>query len=234
MARPRHNLETPAELPTTCGATLGGRYPLLPYIIRGKKGSVDSTYIPLFMPSSLEFGHLDCNSVNVTIFMQNMRPKSSRFYAILFSSQRQRQRERFSDLVTVTQLAVPDKLRNLIPDIEGLWLTVREWPGQHLPFFRCLFKWYLDNWELHVLGFLVGHFDWCFFSSYNTFFLQWICSESHWNKLIQDVERSHWRVSILFWKTPLTQLKLVIENLNGRDRKHWSCCQTLSQAFEFA
>ena len=45
MARPQHNLETPAEPPTTCGATLGGRYPLLPYIIRGKKGSVDSMYL---------------------------------------------------------------------------------------------------------------------------------------------------------------------------------------------
>ena len=51
MARPEHNLETPAEPPTTCGATLGGRYPLLPYIIRGKKGSVDSMYLCSCLPA---------------------------------------------------------------------------------------------------------------------------------------------------------------------------------------
>ena len=39
--------------------------------------------------------------------------------------QRQRHWKRFSDLVT--QLTVPDKLRDLNPKIEGLWLTVREW-----------------------------------------------------------------------------------------------------------
>ena len=37
------------------------------------------------------------------------------------------------------QLTVPDKLRNLNPDIEGLWLTVREWPGQRSQFLQCFF-----------------------------------------------------------------------------------------------
>ena len=32
---------------------------------------------------------------------------------------------------------LPDKLRNLTHDIEGLWLTLREWPGQRSQFLQC-------------------------------------------------------------------------------------------------
>ena len=37
----------------------------------------------------------------------------------------------------MTQLTITDKLRNLHHDIEGLWLTIREWPEQHSQFLRC-------------------------------------------------------------------------------------------------
>ena len=33
---------------------------------------------------------------------------------------------------------MPEKLRNSSHVIEGKWLTVREWPGQHSQFLRCL------------------------------------------------------------------------------------------------
>ena len=36
----------------------------------------------------------------------------------------------------MTQLTLPGKLRSLNPDIEGLWLTVREWPGQRCDVFK--------------------------------------------------------------------------------------------------
>ena len=50
--------------------------------------------------------------------------------------QRQSHQEWFSELVT--QLTIPDKLRNLNHDIRGWWLTIREWPGQHSQFLRYL------------------------------------------------------------------------------------------------
>lgn len=47
---------------------------------------------------------------------------------------RQRQRQWFSD--TVTQLTMPDKLRNSYHHFE--WLTCREWTGQHSQFVICI------------------------------------------------------------------------------------------------
>ena len=37
----------------------------------------------------------------------------------------------------MTQLTFPDKLRIWNHDIDGKWLTVRDWPGEHSQFLRC-------------------------------------------------------------------------------------------------
>ena len=46
-------------------------------------------------------------------------------------------RKQLSDFDFVTQLTILDKLRNSNYDIEGLWLTVREWQGQHSQILPC-------------------------------------------------------------------------------------------------
>ena len=144
MARPQHNLETPAEPPTTCGATLGGRYPLLPYIIRGKKGSVDSKYLCSCLPA------LNLVTWTATRYMWQSLCKiwgpNHHIFMLLFLAVKDKDKDKNkeSDLVFLTNW-----------DSWTLTLRVCDW----LQFSRCLFKWYLDNWGLHVLGFLVDHFD---------------------------------------------------------------------------
>ena len=57
--------------------------------------------------------------------------------------------ERFSDLVTLW--TIPDKLRNLNHDIEGQWLTVREWPVEHSQFYFHNNLWYKKEPELRII-----------------------------------------------------------------------------------
>ena len=71
-----------------------------------------------------------CRAVVNTLFFVTIDQKEKETWL----GQQKDKHKDISGLVTHSMLTIPDKLRNSNHKIEGQWLNVREWPGQHLQF----------------------------------------------------------------------------------------------------